>query len=856
MSYGLTRLTLYAILSAVEQDLRVLISNYVLVDVSPTDILDAETYQKALKRLENDLGELDGQHEPELILSYLDFADTYKILNTNADLLPENISKQIRKSTSLLEKLVPIRNRVAHSRPLNFDDLAVVADTTEQLLQLHDIPWAELRSVLQNLSDDPSFVLSLQIPSYFLLGTNQNHNLPIPDFDETGFIGRVQQVKDLTRNLMGPYPVITIIGEGGVGKTALALKVAYEILDMTNSPFDAVVWTSSKTRQLTPNDIVRIEGAISDSLGMFQTVAYDLSGVDTDAPIDEILMYLAEFKILLILDNLETVLDTRIRNFLGKLPQGSKVLITSRIGIGAFEYPVKLMPMEEPEAVALLRALAKSRNVTKLTKTNNKDLSNYCKKMKNSPGFIKWFVSAVQAGRRPEEVLDNPAIFLDFCMSNVYEYLADESRYVLDVMLCAPGQLSQAELAFLTQMDVVELQRSLQQLLTTNMVIMASSPNGSSFSSRYELADLPREYLLKYHPPKVQVNAEITKRRRQLIAAEEKAAAEQRKKPYSPYSIVVRSQSDLVVARYLQSAMYRCNQGRIKDAEDEIAQARRLAPEYFEVHRVDAWVKIRQQNITAARNAYEAAIELESKHAPLLYSYGLFLLHYMDDTQEAMKWFTRAAQLDSDSVEIQLGLARASLYLRQFDKSEVILKKIIGNPLVADVDLRKSYDLYLQHFHRLSEYWTDQQELQHAIDALEQLKSVYLQCPARLLDQEMVDKVKKAYVTAQKCIRLSADQDTYQRAFQLSEWIYSLVIPQADLQPLIGRKLKGRIARLPKGKTFGFIRSDTGEEFFFHRSDLYDTSEWPVLREGDTVRFVSNVNDEGLCAVGVLVEEN
>lgn len=44
---------------------------------------------------------------------------------------------------------------------------------------------------------------------------------------------------------MGGFPVISIVGEGGVGKSALALKVAYELIDK-DSPFDAVVGSHRK----------------------------------------------------------------------------------------------------------------------------------------------------------------------------------------------------------------------------------------------------------------------------------------------------------------------------------------------------------------------------------------------------------------------------------------------------------------------------------------------------------------------------------------------------------------------------------------------------------------------------------
>ena len=145
-------------------------------------------------------------------------------------------------------------------------------------------------------------------------------------------------------------------------------------------------------------------------------------------------------------------------------------------------------------------ALAKTRQIPYLEKLSNARLAKYCEKMHQSPGFIRWFASAVQAGKRPEEVLARPDVFLDFCLSNVYKYLSELSKKVLRCMLCVPTPSSQAELSFLTELEFIDLQTAIQQLLTTNMIVMSSSPTGSSFESRYTLSDLPREYLLKHHP--------------------------------------------------------------------------------------------------------------------------------------------------------------------------------------------------------------------------------------------------------------------------------------------------------------------------------------------------------------------
>ena len=157
--------------------------------------------------------------------------------------------------------------------------------------------------------------------------------------------------------------------------------------------------------------------------------------------------------------------------------------------------------------------------------------------MHNNPGFIKWFVAAVKSGKRPEEILAKPVLFLDFCMSNVYNYLSNESKAVLQSMLCLPGSFTLAELGFLNKTEYLRLQPTLHQLLTTNMVTMTTVPTSTTFLSQYDLSDLARAYLGKHHPVSAEDSRSFTRRRQQVIAASEQIRKEQRNDPYSPRTV-------------------------------------------------------------------------------------------------------------------------------------------------------------------------------------------------------------------------------------------------------------------------------------------------------------------------------
>jgi LuxR family transcriptional regulator, glucitol operon activator len=556
-----------------------------------------------------------------------------------------------------------------------------------------------------------------------------------------------------------------------VGKTALALKAAYDLLDLPNCPFEAVVWTTSKTKQLTTHEVREIEGAISDSLGMCRHIAHQLAGETADDPFEEVLSYLQTFRILLILDNLETVLDSRLRQFLARLPVGSKVLVTSRIGLGALDFPIKLEPMEAAESIQLLRGLATIRGVSQLVQMPNSSLVGYCNRMKHNPAYIKWFVSAVQVGVRPEDALAKSDTFLDFCMSNVYGHLSEESRSVLNAMLCVQGRQTQAELAFIVGMAVLDFQKALQQLLTTSMIVMSSAPRGLSYESYYSLSELARSYLLKYHPVASDERKRLICGKQQLVAVGERVIAQQTSNPYSLYNIVLRSRHDRIVAKYLLDALNFQKRSQFAGAEEAIERARQLSPDYFEVHRVDAWIKANQNDVSGAQTAYEAAIEREPSHAPLRVLYGGFLMRCLDDVGGALAQLREAEKTDPPAIVIQLEIARATLYLRQHDECRRIIDALIARKDLSRWEQRKVYDLHLQYFQRRADHLMGQHDELGALGSLCGLRNAYEACPPELLDDQMKRALRKSVRVARSCAHHVRDEQSRSLATDLAAWL-------------------------------------------------------------------------------------
>lgn len=837
LSFNATRLTCFALISAFESDTREAILS---ADTDQPISWPTEAKASAEARMTRARVSITGA--TDALIQYLDFADSFQVLLANKSTLSPLLLASLKSVSSRIEGLIQVRNRVAHTRPMEIGDLSLITDIANDLVRQAPDIWVLTGETLRRLNKEPAFVLGLtvQLPTD---PTNEpQHNLPIPDFDETGFLGRNSELRRIKKALLGPYPVVSILGDGGIGKTAIALKVAYDLLDTPDNPFEAVVWVSAKATTLTSGEIATISGAIQSSLGLFEAAAKELagdisgSGVD---PIEDVLEYLGQFNILLILDNLETVTDKRLRDFLLDLPLGSKVLLTSRIGLG-IENPVKLEALSEEESKQFLKTLAGLRSVEPLKKLDDDSLTRLVRKLRGHPLYIKWLVAGVQTGRRPAELLNDNSLLLDFCMSNVWDKLSQLARGILQAMQIAKGQRNLGELAYLADIPADKTQEAVLELMTTNFVVMRYSAE-AELDGAFETGDFAAQYLARHQPPPQSLRGKVSGRVRELERLGKDYIAESRSDPFNSFTIDVRDRADVPAARLLRSALRDIDHGNYDLALESCGDAATLAPTYGEVWRVQGLVNQYRGDLNSAEQDFRRAKEYADTSPVMAYHFAQFLADSAGDTQGALDVLSQGLRKNPDNAMLLFLLGNVNFSMEKYREAVGACSLLASLPQ-ATVSTSENATLCLRAAVFGSEQYLWNGNIGAALELMEDTSTALERIGSADLDERSADwLIHLAHIAQRLHSDMSTDDFLARRASEFGTAFQQRV---RTIDPSLLSRSTAQVAQLNQSKRFGFVRDAAGDRFF-HRNDLVVRDDWQLLAANTLIAFEPSRNAKG-----------
>jgi Tfp pilus assembly protein PilF len=313
----------------------------------------------------------------------------------------------------------------------------------DQTVRLDDLN--KLQERLEDLQDkyqEADQLEATKSPSPFEIESGLYRLLP----REYGtFVGR-EKLLEKIKSAIEKDPriwIINLYGPGGVGKSALATRVAYDYYELRR--FEAVIQLSAKDRELSTDSGIRplspslisIEDFVDRILRLFSHQECCIDNLDRKK--EKVNELLSAWSTLIILDNMETVTDGRIMEFIREFPPETKakVLLTSRQRNSEWEMPIQVPELSVDEAREFIQKRSLEMNLN-FPIEDDAIIKKIIDISGGLPLAIQWilgdYVRTKDLDSILSRVLSNQSPLLEFSFRNSWKTLDVEAQQALVVL--------------------------------------------------------------------------------------------------------------------------------------------------------------------------------------------------------------------------------------------------------------------------------------------------------------------------------------------------------------------------------------------------------------------------------------
>ena len=553
--------------------------------------------------------------DPLAILEESDLPDLFEIVSHRKayKTFAPRTEIDLESFNQMLQHLYNLRIRIAHVKQtftaLDLDRLIEIAKILLPVVK----PFAnDLEETLACLAIQPERVI-LHIPPNFFLHEEEPQfayltNLPAADYDpDGGFIGRKDDLAKVENLLLGEvHRVITIAGAGGVGKTALAHYACQRVLSRDSSPFSAVVWASAKEQALTVTGIEQVDPTLRDYEDLLDSILetfrwfdeLDGSLRDKESSV-EVILRANDKGLLLVVDNLETITDSRVVEFIKDLPPPNKVLITSRMGLGEVERRYPLREMSPRDAVQLLRTVAMEKGAQSLARVPDDILGKYVDRMARYPLAIKWVVGQVALGKDIEvalsELVSPVGDVARFSFEKIFQsMLSNNAKLVLFALASYDRPLTRGILSHVANLAPDDLDTALRQLTIASLVIPSQvrTPD-ARIETQYDLLSLTRNFIRSKLMETPDIRTTLQARIQALRSLIEESERASRQYRASLPLFGAQTEEEKIAATLVVGGLQKNQAGDYRGSVQALERATQIAPHFGPAYR--EWANVESQ---------------------------------------------------------------------------------------------------------------------------------------------------------------------------------------------------------------------------------------------------------------------
>jgi len=818
---------IHRLIAAIEKDVREIIFKEAMVrdkegDFMPPDVL-AEARKKRISKGQH--GREDDPSQAELLFNDLNWGDYPKILHSLNKGEPDSKASDLHKIAQTLSDLHSVRIGVSHQNSaiesLDFDK--VLQACQETFLPMGEKMWRVVNQQLKVLEDD-----NFQLNAFKSPGSSIEHYLPKEDYFETGFIGRKADIDKLVTKLReGQHGVIQLTGEGGIGKTSLALKVAKTFIEEAEKhgakSWDQIFYISFKLDALRGiGGVEQIRENVRDWLAELHEQFVGPAEYSEGDPTAEIYEHLSVFRTLLILDNCETISKVEkekiaLQEFIDNLPKTeSRILITTRDpDFTAQHYSVS--PFKENEALELMVQYSKAKGCTALDGASGKKRKEWARALANNPLAIRWFIDCITAGKDPKTLLRHGGgdieTLLDFLFGNVYETLDECQREIITVNRIAgtSGRLSELQLKLLLKpgFSFADVSKSIDLLVAKNILRREKTTRNPVLT----LNEIPKQFARARIDSDKGKSVQIQKAQTKIKGRIENARANSAASKFDIYTAKFESDDEAYVAvTQIQEALQLHKESvysetgssiKLDQALGYLEEAAELLPGFSEIHRVRAMILQTKkddqylvseefENASISANTSHLADIANYHHATFLFSCTLY--------PEAAEWASRI----SSQEEFEPQLLRAEINVRtgSLEEAATLFEKLVQQFYEEQSFGPKKKGKLLASYAGCFRAIADRKAKERDLPAAKTAISTGLDLLIKLQKERCLDQLGIAILS-----KLVADQLHYLSSTSDSESAMSLVslvnrwffYPQQIERPIRIKTLPKNISNLERG---------------------------------------------------------
>ena len=592
-----------------------------------------------------------------------------------------------------MDQLYHLRCKIAHIKgsftSLDLEKLIDLVDSISNCFNFKNIVL-----LIKKIKENPSSDVLISAPSDFYIDNYNSigiiNNLPIPDYEhDGGFVGRDEDRKKIIQYLSSPkFPVVTITGSGGVGKTALALRIIQDLIEDGNKlKLDTIVWLSAKENKLSDLGIEDIEPSLKDFEELLNIIL-EMFKSNGNYAIEEKVEFVNKIfeineNILIIVDNLETITDQRIINFIYDAPLNVKFLITSRKGLGQIERRHELRELKQKEAVFLFRQIAKDKGLLKLSQLSDSLINKYVEKVSYYPLAIKWVVGQVARGKDINSIIDKinttESDISKFCFNEIYTSLNENSQKILLTLSLVEKIPTATVLQYVVELKENEFEDAIEELILSSLVIPEQYQNDNNeISTKYSLLPLTKSFIRIQATKNLELREKLKYRINEVehtITASELAKKEYK---HSLYNFGAKTDEEKVATIIAQNAFQKYQNNDYEGAVEEYKRAVKTAPNFAPVYRNWAIMESYEEHLSEADRLMEKASQLDSKDPQIFLIWGN-INRKSSRHLEALNKYKIAYELTPNDPIVLNAFGQAQCRLGYYKEAEELLKKALNS---------------------------------------------------------------------------------------------------------------------------------------------------------------------------------